>query len=1168
MKNKSLLPIFLLAGLVLGGCNGWNPFAPKSSGDQSESDTTDYKVEIANKDQLEGAWYQKTTRNLDVTLTPAANPLQELNKKNLVVKVEDETVVKATGLGLNAVGIGSTTITVEYHGAKDSVHVTILDPSPKAKYGTVHEGDAEDPLDNEDAILIAKSPKYEQEVYYVKGIISSFYYAPGARTDGNVAYFLTPAEPGGEKFEVFKCYKEDGSALTDDDIWVGGEATAYGAFTVYNNTQAETSSAKFVSCTGEKPHDRVVVDKTFEEVLAASQLEDGADTWDYYRFEAYVTSKDGSNFFLTATQGEELHQATYSGGQTYYDNAFEIYRLEDADALAYMLKNAKVKVTSVVKNYHGQVENLFALAAADIELLEAGTSWDVAPEPDVLQGTLAEFIANEEGNGKRAYILSAEVKSFKNGAATNDPYGNMVLTDGENDLIIYGSTMTADALVWDGTSNKYIFTNPQDFQTNEESNAIKIGDTVQMKLIRADYKTTIEGTGIILDIEPGEGGGTDPVAEPDVIEGTLAEFIANTEGNGKRAYIVSAEVKSFKNGAATNDQFGNMVLTDGENDLIIYGSTMTESALVWDNLSTYVFTNPKDFQSNEQSNAIAIGDTVEMKLIRCDYNTTIEGCGIIRSITPGQGGGTDPVAEPDVLEGTLAEFIANTEGNGKRAYHLSAEVKSFKNGGTDNDQFGNMVLTDGENDLIVYGSTMDATALVWDEVSTYVFTNPKDFQSNEQTNAIQIGDTVEMKLIRCDYNTTIEGCGIIISITEGEHPTPIEYLAKANFTDSDLHGWTSVKNTLGFYSGSGIKLNSEGLGVKSPSFEAPEYGVKVSVNIGAINTNSKTSAADAPVFTITAYNSSDEVVGTAAIENDALQLGENEVEIEGTGIVYITVVYTSFYNNGEKYCNLGLAGVKVQALEGSVTPVQIAQPVGNFSGHLVASDDSNVFVTVALGDEAAYVEVGNLKVTTTYLFDDATGDVLIDDENLGTLTAVFDETADALTQVTFEGPLAQNVKNNGEITLNNAEYFWTCDETTEELQTIFKRRYGDPWTVDTKNDDRLVSVENGIAGNGMKVRSWNGGRYALNLGTDLEAPVAFKNIGFWVYNSGSSDVAINIFCYKGAGFTNFINPGTVYAKAGQWTYCRMGFDDSIVNFQLLDNTKIGTALVFDNIALF
>ena len=385
--------------------------------------------------------------------------------------------------------------------------VTILDNSAKGKYGVAHEGTAEDPFTNEDALTVAKSEKYEGEVYYVKGKVASFYNAPGSRTDGMVAYFLEPATAGGEKFEIYKCFKADGSALTDDDIWVNGTATAYGAFTKYNS-QYETSSATFVSCEGNKPQARQVLEKTFAEVLAAgAALADGADTYDYLKFQGYVTKKSGNDFYLTATKGEALVEATSDadhGSKKYYSNAIELYSVgSNADIAAKLLEDAKVEVKMVVKNYHGTVENGLTLTADDITVVEAGHNWSV-PEPAVGNKTIAEFIALENTKAK-AYVVEGTVKDWGGATAEKSKYGNMTLTDGTNDLVIYGASATATALAWDN-SEAYAFTNPKDFLTNETTAALNIGDTVTMKLIRADYTkdgvTTIQGTGVITKVVP------------------------------------------------------------------------------------------------------------------------------------------------------------------------------------------------------------------------------------------------------------------------------------------------------------------------------------------------------------------------------------------------------------------------------------------------------------------------------------------------------------------------------------------------------------------------------------------------------------------------------------------------------------------------------------------
>ena len=254
-----------------------------------------------------------------------------------------------------------------------------------------------------------------------------------------------------------------------------------------------------------------------------------------------------------------------------------------------------------------------------------------------------------------------------------------------------------------------------------------------------------------------------------------------------------------------------------------------------------------------------------------------------------------------------------------------------------------------------------------------------------------------------------------------------------------------------------------------------------------------------------------------------------------------------------------------------VTPVDIAQPNGNYSGNAIDLEDHEVFTNIALAGNMANVEVGTLvKTLTTYSYDKATGLVtIVLGGNFGNLTAIYDEANDKLTEVTFHGNAAAMMKNNGTLELTAAANLMTCEGSTAELQATFKRRYGDPWTVDTGNADRFTSVDNGITGKGMKVRAYSGGRYAFCFANDFGSPITVSNVGFWVYNSSNKDVTLRMWYYQGTGLTNNGETGTVTAKAGGWTYCRMGFGSkNIYNFQIADFNKTGVELVFDNICLF
>lgn len=504
-KTLAALLIGATFALGLGACQPKQPVDPTPTPTPVQT----YAVTIANKAALQAEWPANGGgRKVEINVEPKANVAQLVKDGSVVITSSNTAVLNIAGLMAMPVAAGQATITVTSGDNSDTVEVEISEAlTIKTKYGVAHEGTEDDPLTNEEAIAIANHADYKadggHEDLYVRGIVSSFYHAPGSRTDGAVSWFLTPATGQTAKFEIYKCYKQgtgEASYLTDSDVWVGADVLAHGRFTLYNG-QAETDGATYVRAWGTPPAPRTTIEETFANALAAGKaLEDGADSYDYYKFDAYVTKKSGNDYFLTAAKNEAITDTKTNTIEIYFGNT------APAEAIANKLtKGAKVTVKMILKNYHGQVENLLALTADDITVVEAGGTWDVTPEPAVETRTLAEFIAGENTKAK-AYNVTFTVKSFKNGATTNDAYGNMVATDGTNDLVIYGATMTASALAWNDT-DAYAFVNPQDFQSNETSNAIAIGDTLTMKLIRCDYKTTKEGCGVITNIVHGGGGG-------------------------------------------------------------------------------------------------------------------------------------------------------------------------------------------------------------------------------------------------------------------------------------------------------------------------------------------------------------------------------------------------------------------------------------------------------------------------------------------------------------------------------------------------------------------------------------------------------------------------------------------------------------------------------------
>lgn len=582
-KGTKLVALLLGLALMVPACTpGANPSKSSQDPGTSSEAPVNYKVTISNKEELQAEWFVgDPSRKVNIEVEPKANITQLVNEGKITITSSDPAKLAVEGQMASPVAAGEATITVKCGESEDTVKVTLqAKQTVKEKYGVNHEGTAEDPFDNEDACKVAKHEKYNNEDFYVKGKVSSFYYAPGSRTSGEVAFYLTPAEGKTEKFEVFKCFKdkEQKQPLTDDDIWVGGEVTAHGPFTVYNNTQAETSSAIFVKCEGTKPQPRQTLTKTFAEVLAVGNaLQDSDSTWDYYKFQGYVTVKSGNDYFLTATKGEALVPGKSDKDHGERDikgtNAIELYGAGKVEALAAkLLEGAKVEVTMIVKNYHGTIENGLDLKDENVTVLEAGTQWAV-PEPAVANKTVTEFIALEN-NKKNAYTVKATIKAFKSGD-TKDKYGNMTITDGTSDVAIYGATATATALAWDG-AGEYAFTNPQDFLTNETTSALKVGDEITMKLIRADYikdgvTQAIQGTGIITAVTPaggegGEGGGGG--------EQTTYNKVADLSYNKDTTVVINNELTAATDPKITYTSVGGV-------SIVVRKNTSNNDVNVW-----------------------------------------------------------------------------------------------------------------------------------------------------------------------------------------------------------------------------------------------------------------------------------------------------------------------------------------------------------------------------------------------------------------------------------------------------------------------------------------------------------------------------------------------------------------------------------------------------------
>ena len=435
--KKHLIPlsaIALLAMIGVAACGGNSSssaatsVAPSSEQTSEVSSESEFKVSITNKEALQATWYVGgANRSVELSLTPTVNILDALADGTLKIESSAPEVVSVNGRALTPVAKGEAKITVTYHDVKDQVEVAVGEATAKEKYGTVHAGTLEDPLDNADAVKVglwAKDNGDTKEDLYIKGEVERFYEAPGERASGEVSFFLK-AEGEDTQFEIYRVMKKDAEGksepLTYADIAVGSTVVVYGRVTYYaNNKQPETAQGTtfFVSSDhGATEEPKVTEAESVAKVVEAGlALADGASTYDFVKVTGYVVIKDGSNFWLADEKKFDLKKT----------DLLELYGVSDDDAKI-CLKGAKITVTLRVKNYKNQIEGI---CMKDFVEVAKGEPWKINYIAKDVAGALEVINALEDGKTTEEYYsvtgVVVEITS-----EFSEKFGNMSFTMGD-----------------------------------------------------------------------------------------------------------------------------------------------------------------------------------------------------------------------------------------------------------------------------------------------------------------------------------------------------------------------------------------------------------------------------------------------------------------------------------------------------------------------------------------------------------------------------------------------------------------------------------------------------------------------------------------------------------------------------------------------------------------
>ena len=175
-KGTKLVALLLGLALMVPACTpGTNPSKSAEPGTSSEA-PVNYKVTISNKEELQAEWFVgDQSRKVNLEVEPKANITQLVNEGKIQITSSDPAKLAVEGQMASPVAAGEATITVKCGESEDSVKVTLqARQTNKEKFNIAHEGTAEDPLTNEEALVVAKQARDRFGSLVAMGIATMF----------------------------------------------------------------------------------------------------------------------------------------------------------------------------------------------------------------------------------------------------------------------------------------------------------------------------------------------------------------------------------------------------------------------------------------------------------------------------------------------------------------------------------------------------------------------------------------------------------------------------------------------------------------------------------------------------------------------------------------------------------------------------------------------------------------------------------------------------------------------------------------------------------------------------------------------------------------------------------------------------------------------------------
>ncbi len=499
----------------------------------------------------------------------------------------------------------------------------------------------------------------------------------------------------------------------------------------------------------------------------------------YQEVDGINVSYNNEDLFVgeTVQLGVTLAGSLVEGGATWTSSDEKIATV-DENGLVTGVSAGKVTITATSKT------NAEFSASVELECkVRAG-------QPEFVKASVADVLADDAEDGKQAYVVRGKVAGFgqKKDSLSDDSkdagvYGNLYLEDLDDSskvIQVYGLNASFKALSYDAATATYKYSNKQDFQSNPDTAGIKKGDTISVVAIRDEYNGNKQISAILASARDERRTAQEATLQ-EVIDSTpLGEDSGDT--SGQYVFEVTATIKGWGTDgkATTAGEYGNLLVTDGTNDVPVYGMTAQTGKISYNynGSSKYSIGNPKDFLTNEVTKAFKVGDEITFECVRSDFKGTLQIAADSARLAGQEPGGEDPEPVEPINAPFSLDFTAENVLGNKTSYKDSETVK-YNNGevylsnGCYNKGDGWVSLTIGSKD------EKNFTGLVKDEVAKAI-----DSTVTADTNEITYnGETAYISSVDFNFDV-LNNKGFSFKIIDGKDFNDKKNFVKAFILES------------------------------------------------------------------------------------------------------------------------------------------------------------------------------------------------------------------------------------------------------------------------------------------------------------------------------------------------------------------------------------------------